>query len=155
MIRRAPWFIAIERDSFVALDMRLGLEEACPGSRIDTLPNASDLADFLASGGLPDPASAVPVVLTSLSLERIDEAGLEQLLDGRGVIIVQREGPDPVDRVSARGYLHLPSPFNSDDFRTLRDALNERLQNGAAGASSGPAACPSAVEPETQSTERS
>lgn len=154
MIRRAPWFIAIERDSFVALDMRLGLEEACPGSRIDTLPNASDLADFLASDDLPDPAIAVPVVVTSLSLERIDQSGLEGLLHGRDAIIVQREGADPADQVAARGFLQLPSPFSSDDFRTLLDGLNERLQNASTTLPGCPG-CAGAVSTTAQSADQS
>ena len=132
MIRTTPWFIAIEKDSFVALDMRMGLEEACPGCRIDTVTSPTDLPDLLGNIGPITPGGAVPVILTSMSIDRVDQAGLPQMLDGRGAIIVQREGADPAESVNARGYLRLPSPFSTDDFRKLYDMLRDRLQPPAA-----------------------
>lgn len=63
----------VEKDSFIARDMQIGLQQACPGGDVHCLRSLKDLRPVL--DVLP-PSSALPVFITRLALQRLRESGL-------------------------------------------------------------------------------
>ncbi|MBU3030285.1 hypothetical protein [Paracoccus marinaquae] len=117
-------FVIIEKDSFVAHDMREGLKAAVPGCdthHLTDLDGASGLVTTDAEAGSPR-----TVIVTKLSLAQLDSSGLTQLAQQMRAEIVVRLGEDPRAAVTERGWLSLASPFTWEDLAGLASDLGRR-----------------------------
>lgn len=115
-----PCFIIIERDSFIASDLRCGLHEACPDCLCLRTPDMDGCMMILRH---LDDRTARPVIITKASIAEIDACGLGGMAAAQGWRLVLRLGSDPVQEVRARGWFSLPAPFTSDDITSLVRAL--------------------------------
>ncbi|MBW7056483.1 hypothetical protein KY389_07215 [Paracoccus bogoriensis] len=115
-----PCFIIIERDSFIASDLRCGLHDACPGCLCLRTPDLDGCMMILRH--LDDRATR-PVIITKLSIAEIEACGLGAMAAARGWRLVLRLGGDTIEAVRERGWFSLPAPFSSDDVAVLVQAL--------------------------------
>ncbi|MGP9803854.1 hypothetical protein [Paracoccus sp. NSM] len=122
MQHSVPCFIIIERDSFIAGDLRCGLLDACLDCLCLRTPDMDGCMSILHH--LDDRATR-PVIITKASIAEIDACGLGGMAAARGWRLVLRLGSDPVEAVRARGWFSLPAPFSSDDITSLVHALRE------------------------------
>ncbi|MDO5630267.1 MAG: hypothetical protein Q4G22_00345 [Paracoccus sp. (in: a-proteobacteria)] len=116
MTRLPLSFCIIERDLFIASDMRAGLELASPGCHVQELREIADLNDNQPADGT--------IFITKLALADLDGSGLDDLAQRVQGRIVLRDDADPEDAVTGRGYDRLPSPFSNRDLRELVERLN-------------------------------
>lgn len=115
----------VEKDSFIARDMQIGLQQACPGGDVHCLRSLKDLRPVL--DVLP-PSSALPVFITRLALQRLRESGLDLFSQRIGGVIVSRGDVIPPDEITQNDFLHLPDPFSTDDLYDLAAQLTVRSQ---------------------------
>lgn len=115
-------FVILEKDCFIARDMQDGLQSACPNADIRRIATPEDVAN--ACGDAQD--SVRPVIITKLSVEQLDRAGISSLSRQIGAEIVVRMGDDPLCTVAERGWLSLASPFTWDDLAALVGDLVRR-----------------------------
>lgn len=120
MDQSALRFFIIEKDIFIASDMRAGLEDACKDCEIHDVRHVDELQAKFGDLHTGDSRS---VFITNLNLDRIDSTGLAALAGRMAGDIVVREGSDPTDRLLDRGYHILPSPFSSSNLTDLVDRL--------------------------------
>ncbi|MDO5614102.1 MAG: hypothetical protein Q4G14_12795 [Paracoccus sp. (in: a-proteobacteria)] len=120
MTQRPLHFCIIERDLFIASDMRAGLELASPGCHVHHLRDMDEV-----NGSTPENGT---IFITKLALADLDPSGLHALAQRVQGRIVLRDGTDSEDAVIGQGHDRLPSPFSNRDLRELV----ERLHNGGA-----------------------
>ena len=114
-------FFIIEKDLFIASDMRAGLQDACAGCEVHEVRRIDDLPAKL--GELPG-AGPRPIFITNLNLDRIDSTGLAEIAQKMAGAIVVREGTDPAAALLDRGYHILPSPFSTTHLSELVGRLS-------------------------------
>ena len=112
-------FIVIERDVFVARDMRDCLQAACVGCDVIHLRYPAELTGILEDA---DDDHRL-VIVTKMGLEEIDASGLADWAKDHSAEIVIRAGDDPVSEVLKRGWRSLTSPFTRDDILALVESL--------------------------------
>lgn len=113
-------FLIIERDAFIAQDMREGLSEACGICGVrryisdqDVLANEDELQSL----------AQLPVIVTKRSLLEVEQSGLGAMARRNGWPIVIRLDLDSEQAVAEHGWLSLPSPFVRSDLARLVDGL--------------------------------
>lgn len=109
-------FMILERDPFIAADMRAGLMFADPLCTVDLLRCVSQVMEGFAQFPVDGRS---PVLITKLGIDEIEEAGLINLANRAAAQLVVREGGDTVEQISGRGWFSLASPFTSDDLSAL------------------------------------
>lgn len=109
-------FMILERDPFIAADMRAGLMFADPLCTVDLLRCVSQVMEGFAQFPVDGRS---PVLITKLGIDEIEEAGLISLANRAAAQLVVREGGDTVEQISGRGWFSLASPFTSDDLSAL------------------------------------
>ncbi|MFN3275554.1 MAG: hypothetical protein ACK41U_12855 [Paracoccus sp. (in: a-proteobacteria)] len=116
-------FILIERDCFIARDLREGLSEACPDSVFRCLGDLNDLPGI--ETGLAG-VDQFPVVITKASLAELTASGVAGLVRRNGWAMAVRMGIDPLSAVHAEGWLSLAAPFSREDLVYLAEQLRAR-----------------------------
>lgn len=116
MTNPALHFMILERDPFIAADMRAGLMFADPLCTVDLLRCVSQVMEGFAQFPV---AGRSPVLITKLGIDEIEESGLISLANRAAAQLVVREGGDAVEQISGRGWFSLASPFTSDDLSAL------------------------------------
>lgn len=124
MTRPLLRFYVVERDTFIAQDMRAGLLEACPDCDVECLRKAEDLGARL--DAITD--THTPVLVTSMTLAALQETGLAARVMARGGRIVLRQGGTASADVQALGWFALPSPFTTAHLADLVDALMSDME---------------------------
>lgn len=117
-------FLIIERDCFIAQDMREGLSEACGICGCRRYPAIEEL---LAQEDELRALAQLPVIITKKSLADADAEGLTALAQRNGWPVVVRLDLDPAEAVQARGWLTLPSPFTRLDLTVMVEELRARF----------------------------
>lgn len=113
-------FVIIEKDAFIAQDMRMGLDEAAPGCETIVVRNPAQIEGALA----PLPASARELVfITANRIQVIEETGLDKLAEKMSGRLVLREGADSNEAVHRRGWLTLGNPFTAEALARMVAAL--------------------------------
>lgn len=113
-------FILIERDCFIARDLREGLAEACPCC---TYRSFSDLAGLVEAEAELQSLDQLPVVITKASLEDLNSSGIAGMVRRNGWTMAVRMGADPLPEVQAEGWLSLAAPFSREDLVYLVEQL--------------------------------
>jgi len=111
-------FIVIERDTFVARDICAGLLAACPGCDVIHLRFPSELVSQVSPS-----ADEVPVIVTKMNVQEVEDSGLADWAIANGAEIVIRAGDDPVTEVIRKGWRSLTSPFTREDLSHLVNSL--------------------------------
>lgn len=109
-------FCIIERDLFIAADMRAGLELASPGCRVHDLRDVADLERTDPAGGT--------IFITKLGWAEIHSSGLAELAQRVRGRIVMRDGTGLEAEIRGQGHESLPSPFSNRDLQELVERLN-------------------------------
>lgn len=130
-------FLILEKDAFVARDMTDGLSTADSECESLQFRGLDDLSEYLLATNAPCQRQCV--VVTKLPIAEIDDSGLAAMTRQHGAEIVVRLGPDPVEKVEARGWFSLAAPFTWDDLAelvtTLRSPAREALTDWQGSAS--------------------
>ncbi|MFN3524815.1 MAG: hypothetical protein ACK4YU_01890 [Paracoccus sp. (in: a-proteobacteria)] len=116
-------FIIIERDSFIASDLREGLAEACPRCGCQTF---RDLSELIAAEPVLKNLDQLPVLITKASLGELRDCGVDQMARRNGWPVAIRMGLDPLSDVDAQGWLSLAAPFTREDVAYLVSQLYRR-----------------------------
>lgn len=116
-------FILIERDSFIARDLREGLAEACPHCRCLQM---ADLSDLVAAEAELQNLSQLPVLITKANLQDLRSSGIDDVVRRNGWTIAMRMGTDPLADIHANGWLSVPAPFSREDLLYLVEQLRAR-----------------------------
>lgn len=111
-------FIVIERDVFVAHDMRDSLLSACPDCDVVHLRYPADLTVTV-----PKDDDHRSVILTKMNVQEVEASGLSSWADDHKAEIVIRAGDDPIAEVLRKGWRSLTSPFTREDIGMLVESL--------------------------------
>lgn len=114
-------FLVLEKDHLVAADMQGGLAAALPGCTVTHVLDPCDVVAHLQ--GWDESSRRQLVLVTKLTFSQMEELGLDQLVASANAKLVLRQGDDPVEAATARGWFCLPSPFVEEDLRALADHL--------------------------------
>lgn len=117
-------FIIIERDNFIASDLREGLAEACPRCGCQIF---RDLSELIAAEPVLKNLEQLPVLITKASVGELRDCGVDEMTRRNGWPVAIRMGIDPVSVVAAQGWLSLAAPFTREDLTCLVGELYRRF----------------------------